>query len=171
MSYDACQQWDWPLIRRRCTAEALRMLRRQHEAEDVVQAALTRAWRNRASCRTPEAPLAWCLQITRNEALRLLGGERRHPTELLEPEADPVDERGAEEVERVATRLDVAHALGQLTAQDRAMILLRYMHDCSHPEIAQRMRIPEATARVRLHRAHKRLRSLLDDPASGWLGS
>jgi RNA polymerase sigma-70 factor (ECF subfamily) len=133
----------------------------------VVQLALTRAWRSRRSCRTPDAPLAWCLQITRNEALRLIAQQRGINLEPLDADAALADDRALADVEQVATRADVARALGRLTAQDRALIVLRYMHDWTHAEIAVRMRIPEATARVRLHRAHNRLRTLLGDAASG----
>jgi RNA polymerase sigma-70 factor, ECF subfamily len=165
MLNDVGQEWDWCLIRRRCRAEALRMLRGQQEAEEVVQGALMRAWRSRESCRTPDAPLAWCVQITRNEALRLIARRRASSAEPLEADAPLPDRRALEDVERVAGRVDVARALDQLTAQDRALIILRYMQDWSHPEIAARLQIPEATARVRLHRAQKRLRVLLEDAA------
>jgi RNA polymerase sigma-70 factor, ECF subfamily len=165
MPNDASQQWDWSMIRRRCRAEAMRMVRRHQEADEIVQAALMRAWRSRETCRTPEAPLAWCVQITRNEALRLIARERATSAEPLEQDAPLPDRRALDDVEGVAGRVDVARALDQLTPQDRALILLRYMQDRSHPEIAAQLRIPEATARVRLHRAQKRLRSLLEDAA------
>ena len=83
-----------------------------------MQEALARAWRGRRSCRNPEEPLAWCLQITRNEAFRLIS--RQQP---------------------------------------------KYEQGLSHPQIAARLDIPEATARVRLHRAQKGLRFLLDESA------
>jgi RNA polymerase sigma-70 factor (ECF subfamily) len=162
---DGRQQWDWSLIRRRCKAEALRMLRGQQEAEEVVQTALMRAWRSRQSCRAQDAPLAWCVQITRNEALRFIGRQRASSSEPLEQDAPLPDRRALEDVEGVAGRVDIARALDQLTPQDRALILLRYMQDRSHPEIAAQLQIPEATARVRLHRAQNRLRALLEDPA------
>jgi RNA polymerase sigma-70 factor (ECF subfamily) len=163
MPNTAGQFWDWSLIRTRCSAEALRMLRRQHEAEEVVQEALARAWRSRASCRTPETPLPWCLQITRNEALRLIGRQSRLRAKPLDEDGEIPDQRSIGDGERTLLRVDVARALAQLTDQERLVISLRYTHDCSHPEIAARLEIPEATARVRLHRAHKHLKLLLED--------
>jgi RNA polymerase sigma-70 factor (ECF subfamily) len=161
MSGDA-QHWDWPAIRKRCSAEALRILRRPHDAEEVVQEALARAWRSHGACRTPEAPLPWCLQITRNEALRLIS-RRRHDaaTEPLQDDSHLEDDRATSEAERAQVRIDVNRALERLTPHERLLIALRYEHDFSHPEIAAKLQIPEATARVRLHRAHKRLRTLL----------
>jgi RNA polymerase sigma-70 factor, ECF subfamily len=163
MSESACEHWDWLLIRRRCAREAWRMLRAHHDAEEVVQEALTRAWRSRDSCRTPDAPLSWCLQITRNEALRLIGRQRVSPAEPLEPDGEFPDQQALREDDRAEERVDVDRALRQLTVDERLLISLRYEHDWSHPEIAARLAIPESTARVHLHRARKRLKALLED--------
>jgi RNA polymerase sigma-70 factor (ECF subfamily) len=165
MSNSAAEAWDWLLIRKRCTAEAYRILRGRHDAEEVVQEALARAWRSRSSCLTPDSPLPWCLQITRNEALRLLGQRKRGPTDLLPEDMELEDQHAHRDHERAVARIDVSRALGQLSFEDRELIALRYAHDYSHPQIAARLKIPEATARVRLHRAQKRLRFLLEDCA------
>jgi RNA polymerase sigma-70 factor (ECF subfamily) len=158
----AGEYWDWPLIRNRCKREALRILRRHHDAEEVVQEALTRAWRSRGSCRTPDSPLPWCLQITRNEALRLIARQRLSRSEPLESDGELEDRQAPGDDDRALERVDVGRALGRLTAHERLLIDLRYRHDWSHFEIAERLEIPEATARVHLHRAHKRLRALLE---------
>jgi RNA polymerase sigma-70 factor, ECF subfamily len=165
MHENAGEHWDWTQIRKRCAVEALRMLRRHHDAEEVVQEALVRAWRSRGSCRTPDAPLPWCLQITRNEALRLIGRQRTASHDPLECDGDLEDDRTARENERALDRVDVNRALRELTPNERLLITLRYQQDCSHPEIAAKLEIPEATARVRLHRAHKRLKTLLAERA------
>lgn len=155
-------EWDWCVIQRRCAAEALRMLRRPHDAEEAVQEALTRAWRRRHTCHTPEAPLPWCLQITRNEALRLMSRRRGSPSlETLEGREDLPAPAAGRETPQALVRVDVHRALKMLTPHERGLIALRYAHDCSHSEIAQTLDIPEATARVRLHRVHNRLRELL----------
>jgi RNA polymerase sigma-70 factor (ECF subfamily) len=164
MTHPNGPQWDWSLIRERCAAEALRMLRRHQDAEEVAQEALARAWRSRRSCHTPEAPLPWCLQITRNEALRLISRRRGRAVESLKPDGEIEDHKANGEHQRALVRVDLDRALRQLTQQERQLIALRYTDDCSHPEIAARLLIPEATARVRLHRAHKHLRALLEGP-------
>jgi RNA polymerase sigma-70 factor, ECF subfamily len=156
------ESWDWSMIRQRCRAEALKIVRRPHDADEVVQEALTRAWRGAASCRTPEAPLPWCLQITRNEALRLIARRQRLPTsELPESDRELPDRRTGDESERALERVVVGRALAELRPEERLLISLRYEGGCSHPEIAAALAIPEATARVRLHRLHKRLQTIL----------
>jgi RNA polymerase sigma-70 factor, ECF subfamily len=164
MSENIIDQWDWSLIRLRCRVEAVRILRRHHDAEEVVQEALARAWRGRGSCRTPETPLPWCLQITRNEAFRLISRQRESARlEPLEAGSELADERALREPDRTLIRLDVAQALGRLTESERLLVALRYEKGWSHPQIAARLDIPEATARVRLHRVQKRLKSLLEE--------
>lgn len=158
----AVEYWDWSLIRRRCRAEALRILRRPQDADDAVQEALARAWRSRHACRNPEAPMPWCLQITRNEAVRLIG--RASPPASVGPlyDADQLeDAQAGKERVRVILKVDVRRALENLPPHERQLIALRYLHDFSHSEIAEMLEIPEATARVRLHRVHKRLETLL----------
>jgi RNA polymerase sigma-70 factor (ECF subfamily) len=163
MSETADRLWDWPLIRNRCKTEAFRILRRDHDAEEAVQEALVRAWRSRASCRTPETPLPWCLQITRNEAMRLVTRKRVLEAEPLESTDHIGDPRRSEQPETALHRIDVDRALRKLTARERLLIGLRYEMDWAHQDIAATLCIPETTARVHLHRAHKRLRALLED--------
>ena len=67
------------------------------------------------------------------------------------------------EGERTLTRVDVGRALRALNAEDRRLIALRYALDYSHPQIAAELEIPDSTARVRLHRARKRLAALLEE--------
>lgn len=156
------EHWDWSLIRARCRTEALRILRRPHDAEDAVQEALARAWRSRHACRNPEEPIPWCLQITRNEAIRLIGrGRPRDGDEPLDGDGQVEDAGAGRERLRVLLRVDLHRALENLPPHERQLIALRYLHDYSHSEIAQVLEIPEATARVRLHRVHKRLETML----------
>lgn len=161
--YPQTENWDWSLIRARCSAEALRILRRPHDAEEAVQEALARAWRSRHACRTPEAPLPWCLQITRNEAIRLIGKRDRTGAHVIPLEESDLieDSRAARDAPRALLKIDIDRTLKDLTPHERLMIGLRYGYDCSNAEIAQTFDIPETTARVRLHRLHKRLRATL----------
>jgi RNA polymerase sigma factor (sigma-70 family) len=125
---------------------------------------MARAWRSRGSCRSPEAPLAWCLQITRNEAFRLISRQNgRGLCEPLDDTGELPDEDAVAEPDRALVRVDVGRALEELSAHERILIALRYEEGCSHPQIAHRLQVPEATVRVRLHRAQKRLRTLLED--------
>jgi RNA polymerase sigma-70 factor, ECF subfamily len=156
----AAPNWDWAGLRSRCVNEASRVLPRM-EAEEAVQEALVRAWLRRDSCRSPGAPLPWVLEITRNEARRLIGRQaQRGSHELIAstaPEADCEDH----ELVGTALRVSVQQALGSLGDGDRHLLQLRYAEDLSQSEVARRLGVPEGTVKVRLHRARRRLRRLL----------
>jgi RNA polymerase sigma-70 factor, ECF subfamily len=158
----AAFRWDWSGLRARCLREAARVLS-QADAEEAVQEALVRAWLGRDACRSPDQPLPWLLEITRNEARRLHGREaRRGHRELVEshPLEAHVDD---DEFAGAAVRLTVEQALLTLGDGDRRMLRLRYGEDLTQVEVARRLGLPETTVKVRLHRARRRLRRLLDD--------
>jgi RNA polymerase sigma-70 factor (ECF subfamily) len=103
-------------------------------------------------------PLPWLLQITRNEALRLLRqNAQRVPEELAgEPaEDDP-------EVADAAERVDLDRALASLSHDDRRLLELRYKDDLTQPAVAAALGVPEGTVKVRLHRLRSRLRVALE---------
>jgi RNA polymerase sigma-70 factor, ECF subfamily len=156
------RSWDWAGLRSRCLREARRVLPRA-EAEEAVQEALIRAWTRRHACRTPEAPLPWLLEITRNEARRLLErrARRLHRTRVAQapPEVEDDDLAGA------TVRVTVEQALARLDDADRNVLRLRYADDLTQAEVARRLGVPEGTVKVRLHRARGRLRTLLEETA------
>jgi RNA polymerase sigma-70 factor (ECF subfamily) len=151
--------WDWAEARRRCLREARRFGLSGPEAEDVVQEALLRAWRHSERHGSPDAPVAWFLTITRNEALRRRERDpRRREVGWEERDRDPAAPGGIEEV---PARVDVRRAMSALPADDRRLLYLRYAEDLTQPEVARAMRMPEGTAKVRLHRLRNHLRALL----------
>lgn len=155
--------WDWELLRRASLLEARRVLRDPHEAEDATQEAMARAWRQRHSCRERAAPKAWLRSITRNEALRLIERKAAAPQAEL-PSEERAGAASAESLEDLLVeRLSVWAALRALAPSERELVTLRYLMDLSQPEIAQRLGVPEATIRVRLHRIRKRLRPLFHE--------
>jgi RNA polymerase sigma-70 factor, ECF subfamily len=145
--------WDWDEVRAHCLVVARRFLRGP-AAEDAAQEAVLRAWRTsrRMEVRNPKA---WLTRIARNEALRLVSRESalagRHSGEDVELVAGEEWERG------VRDRLASSAALAALPLPDREVLHLRYLEDLTQTEVAHRLGIPEGTAKVRLHRARKRL--------------
>ena len=151
--------WDWVGLRARCFREATRLLPLA-DAEEAVQEALARAWVRRDACRSPDSPLPWLLEITRNEARRQLGRSARTATlELFE--AAIADDR--REDEDATVRITVEQALCTLAEGDRRVLGLRYDEDLTQGEVARRLGVAEGTVKVRLHRARRRLRRLLED--------
>ncbi len=67
----------------------------------------------------------------------------------------------AEMLEQQEERSAVRNAVAMLSAEDEAVILLRYKDELSHAEIGERLNISEGAARTRLHRAQERVRQYL----------
>jgi RNA polymerase sigma-70 factor, ECF subfamily len=138
-------------------SEARRVLGNGQDAADAAQEAMLRAYRARSTCLTPEAPHAWVRSIARREALRLIAKRPRETPggELADEMADEADD-----VQRVVDRVAAQSALAQVQAEDRVLLLRRYVLDQSSREIAADLAIAPATVRVRLHRAIKAVRAL-----------
>jgi RNA polymerase sigma-70 factor, ECF subfamily len=58
-------------------------------------------------------------------------------------------------------------ALGELTAEHRAVILLREVEGLSYDEISDLLQCPRGTVMSRLHYARNRLRAILKDVDEG----
>jgi RNA polymerase sigma-70 factor, ECF subfamily len=124
---------------------------------------LVRAWSRREACRSPDAPLAWVLEITRNETRRLLGNRaRRSAREIVGGEVLAAGDDD-HELADTALRLTLQEALLALDDRDRSLLKLRYGEDLTQGEVALRLGMPEGTVKVGLHRARSRLRRLLAD--------
>ncbi len=150
------------------TREVRRYVGMTHDVDEVVQEALVRAWRRRASCHG-EDRLPWLRQIARNEALRLIERRRRRSEfELLDDETllgSIADEDALAEQEGMLLRMEVEQVVGRLSVADRQLLALRYERDLTQPEVARMLGIPEGTVKIRLHRLRGRLRKALDAPA------
>lgn len=158
-------EWDWERMRAAASREARRFLPASHDVDDVVQEALMRAWRRRATCRGQDH-IPWMRQIARNEALRLLARRRtRAEREFLDDEtvlSRVPDESAEEQRDGLLLRLQVGQVVARLSVDDRRLLALRYEGDLSQPEVARMLGIPEGTVKVRLHRLRGRLRKELE---------
>ena len=159
------QSWDWSALRAAAAREARRLVFDPYDAEEAAQEAVIRAWRHQASCRRQDDPERWVAHIARMEALRVL--EKRKTRRARETPDEP--HAGAlmepPRTDDVVLRIDVARALRTLSDGDRALVRARYVDDLTQAEVAHRLEMPEGTAKVRLHRARNRLRTLLDQAA------
>ena len=133
------------------------------EAEDAAQDAFIRAWRDLPTLRDPGRWSAWFRQLVVRSALDRARRSRRQATVSLDPAADGAfDPPGPDGIEPMAARDELLRALAGLSADDRAVIALRFAADLEVPDIAAALGIPLGTAKSRLHRALARLRHRMD---------
>jgi RNA polymerase sigma-70 factor (ECF subfamily) len=133
---------------------AVAMLHSNSEAEDVVQEALFRAWRNFDKFRPDLGMKAWLLTIVANESRR----QRRNRWWRLRPLAN--ERQFTAEGDKVydPATADLRRALARLPHHQRLVIVLRYYLDLSFQDIAQILGITSQAAKLRTYRALERLR-------------
>src|ERR1035437_7015825 len=135
------------------------------EAQDAVQEALERAWTGWPKLRNPDAAKAWFGRILVNVCKTRLGARSRSAVRSLPDDFDVAD---AHDPFRDSLNRDtVGRALELLTPDQRIVIVLRFWGRLSMPEIAQRLGIPEGTAKSRQHYALETLRQALGRDEEG----
>ena len=153
-------------------AAARRILRGdEEEARDAVQDALLAAVRSIDSFRAEAQVSTWLFRIVVNAALmRLRAGRRRRATtddELrlaFDDDARQPSNGGwtaYELLERKRTRQDMRACIDRLPPRHRAIILLRDLEERTTQETADLLAISPCAAKLRLHRARRALRTLL----------
>lgn len=149
---------------------ALRLVGDEDDARDVVQEAYLRAFRGLPRFRGDARFTTWMYRITANCAATFVGRRRRSRHEELTDEVAPADDRPAIDpqarADQAALRDRLQDALLDLPPRLRAVVVLRDIYDLSHEAIAEELGISESAAKVRLHRARRKLRDRLTAPVT-----
>lgn len=153
------------LVRRTWTetyALAFRLTGNDDDARDVCQEAYLRAYRGLRRFRGDARFTTWLFRITANCASNQLGRRRRHRHDELPDDDVSVDVTPAHDpvgrAETAQLRERVQAALAALPPRLRSVVVLRDIYDLPHEAIAVELGISESAAKVRLHRARRRLR-------------
>ena len=135
------------------------LLRDATRAEDALQEALLRAWRDLPRLRDAEKFDAWLRRLVVNashdEGRRL---RRRRGEQPLEPYHEPGTGGG---VRDLFDRDEIARGFQRLKEDERTVIALRYYLDLSNAEAAASLGVREVTYRSRLHRALRAMKAAL----------
>lgn len=135
----------------------------RHMAEDLVQAALAKTFRHWSRVRDG-SPEAYVRQVMVRE--NITWWRRRRIVET--PVAD-VPERSASGVGAdVDRRVSLDAALRHLSAQQRAVLVLRYYDDLTARQAADALGCSVGTVKTQAHRALKRLREVAPELVDLW---
>jgi RNA polymerase sigma-70 factor (ECF subfamily) len=141
---------------------ALQIVGNREDAMDVTQEAFLKVHRNWRR-RDPSRPFGpWFYQILRNAAIDFL--RKRASRREDDPEIVPdVSHRPGPGVlaERNELKEKVWLAIGQLSAEQREIVVLRDLHGFSYKEIAEITGLSSTTVNSRLHDARENLRRKL----------
>lgn len=144
---------------------ALRILRDEPAAEDVVIEVYTHVWRMASTFEPARGSAsAWLLTLTRSRAIDALRARRRNRAcEPLEAASEVQSETpGPEDLNLAAERRHfVVRALQALVSEQREAIELAYFGGLSHSEIAARLEQPLGTVKTRIRLGMMKLRETL----------
>lgn len=141
---------------------ALRLIRDEPAAEDVLSEVFLDVWRQAGRFEGRSAVTTWLLAITRFKALSVL---RRKKDDQLDDETAAAIEDASDDPEAMVTKRDTGNALRQclaaLSPEHREVIDLVYYHEKSVEEVATIAGVPQNTVKTRMFYARKKLAELL----------
>jgi RNA polymerase sigma-70 factor (ECF subfamily) len=138
-----------------------------HEAEDVLQDAFIKVWKNINAFDSSLKLSSWLYRIVHNETISHWRKDKWNQNnaflELDEKKLENIaDDLGVDEecCPELITIVD------QVSPKYREVVVLKYFEDLSYEDISDILKIPEGTVAIRLNRAKKALLKLLKNHKS-----
>ena len=156
---------------------AISMVRNAHMAEEIVQETFLSIWRGRLTYRRrAESSVAgWVRGIARNRAIDLIryGAVRRRPpaqgtgaVEVPDLSSEHPFDDVLEQDELFAWRDRLRGSLAGMPAAQAQVLLLSFIRELTHTEIAAKLALPEGTVKGRIRLARARMLADLTEEAS-----
>lgn len=141
----------------------------QEDTQDVLQEVMVKVLMRTGQFHPGRSFQAWLMQITRNEALKLLRGFRGHVYVSIPADDDECNtlhlysarDSPADQLERREIEFALHDAVAALETKYRQVYLLRHWLQLDMPEVARHLGISVDNANTRLHRAHMGIRARL----------
>ena len=138
------------------------ILRDVDRAEDAVQEALVRCWRDLPALRDPDRFDAWLNRLLIRSVTDEARRGRRYAASLAVLRVEPVQPDSSAEL---ADRDELARVFGRLSVEHRTVVVLHHYQGLTVEQVAQAIGIPVGTAKSRLHYATEGLRAALEADA------
>ncbi|MEX3010054.1 RNA polymerase sigma factor [Hoeflea sp. TYP-13] len=161
-------------------AVASRVVRDVHHAEDAVQNAFSKVFKNIGSFNRQSALKTWMHRIVVNECLMLMRKVERAETVPIDDLLPVFDGNGCriedawaimETPESLILKSDIRERVSEkidlLPDNYRIILVLRDIEELTTQEVAELLDISEANVKVRLHRARAALKRLLEPLVRG----
>ena len=136
-------------------------------ANDVAQEAFIRAWKAIEKFRGDSTFSNWIYRITVNTAWTFRKKDNKNNTLNIDDTYEPIVIDEKKDPELVAINSDLSsvlvNALDKIPIEQRIIVELKNIEGRSHKEIADYLDISVTAAKVRLHRAHQKLRQILEE--------
>ena len=147
-------------------AIALRILREESRAEDVLQDSFVNVWNSAAGYNAAlSAPMTWMVTIVRNRALDYLRRTDRRAVELDGDLEAVLESNDPTPVDLAGGRQDAAAlqiCLKRLDGGQRQAIAFAYWQGLTHSELAVTLQVPIGTVKTWIRRGLEKMRRCLD---------
>lgn len=157
--------------RDRIYARAFSMTRNEEDAVDLSQEAWIKGWQRLEQFQGDSSFTTWMTRIVINLCLDHLRKQKRHRTDSIEAMEDDsggverqmpvVTVNPTEGLERAELRGRIDRALGQLSAEHRAVLVLHAFEEMEYKTIAKTIGCSMGTVMSRLYYARRKLAALL----------
>jgi RNA polymerase sigma-70 factor (ECF subfamily) len=152
--------------RKRILGTIARLIGRPEDVEDVGQEVFLRLYYSLDQLRTPEVFEPWLYRLTVNAAYDYLRRQKRRPesrmSDLSEQQVMLADaaaggRRNEEDQRRARIRETVQSLLGNVSEEDRILLVLKEVEGLSLKELEKIYHVNENALKVRLFRARQRV--------------
>ena len=146
-----------------------RLVKDEWLAEDLIQETFIRVQKNYSSVRDLSKLSSWIFRIAHNLCRDHFRSQKKYNHELVivkseKTSSDPfVELPGQIEFEQFQMGACVQRQIDLLPEQQRIVLILYDLLGFKHAEIAEILEISKENAKVRLHRARKGLKSILEE--------
>ncbi len=143
---------------------ALRLVKSEPEAQDIVQEVLIKVWDKRDQMDQVENLEAWCMRVTRNLSLDKLKSKYSNKTSGLEQDLEVSQGEKVtpyRSTEMNDTMRNISKLISSLPEKQKQVIQLRDVEGFSYKEISDIMEIDMSQVKVNLFRARKTVRENL----------
>ena len=162
--------------RRVLEVHCYRMLGSRHDAEDLVQETLLRAWRSLERFERRASVSTWLYRIATNACLDEIERRPRRAEPAIEPYPDdrvaeaaltaPVADPAARYALREGMELAMLTAIQRLPGRQRAVLILRDVLGWTGPEVAELLETTVAAVNGALQRARATVEDVVPTPSA-----
>lgn len=136
----------------------LKNLRHEEDAQDVVQSAFEKMWKNRENIDVTTSK-SYLFTVAHNQMIDHLRKVKRISLKEEFNEQDKVVDQQQQDLKKVLNQ-----ALNRLNETQRSLVMLKDYEGYSYEEIGKIMGLSESQVKVYLHRARVQLKSYLVKP-------
>jgi len=145
---------------------AFRIVNNREDAEEVVQDAFVKAYTSLHSFRQESKFSTWFYKIVVNMALTKTRKKKLWLDEGTMENLAEMPDTGMEDAYKKLVKAEqekiIQQALGEMCMEDRLLLTLYYLQEQTLDEIAEITGIPKENAKVKIHRARKKMYLIVD---------